>query len=357
MGKPRVFVFAPADPTGEAHRMLEEAGCELILGKASWETPQGDNETEMARMAAGCDALMGGSIRSSPITQGIMAAAPDLRIIAKFTIGTDDIDVEAATERGILVTHAPTEANWGGVAEGTVTNLLALVKKTRERDRWLKTTPGWRNLEHQGTFVGRRRTDGYPGIVIGLVGLGRIGTRVARLLAPWGMRMIAYDPYVPNDKFLRAGVERMPSLESLLREADAVSLHVTLTRETRHFIGAAEFAAMKPTAVFVNTARGGCVDEPALIEALASKRIAGAALDVFEDEPLAADSPLRAMDDRVLLSPHMVSSNYGSGLKPGLMWATRSVIAALKGELPDNVFNKDVVDQWRDRFEGRSILD
>ncbi len=357
MAKPRVFVFAPADPTGEAHRMLEAAGCELVLGSAGWETPQGDNEAEMARMAQGCDAMMGTSIRSSPITQALMAAAPDCRIVAKFTIGTDDIDVDAATERGILVTHAPTEANWGGVAEGTVTNMLALLKKTRERDRWLKTTAGWRNLEHQGTFVGRRASDGYPGIVIGIVGLGRIGTRVARLLAPWGMRMIAYDPYVPNDKFLRARVERMPSLESLLRESDVVTLHVVLTKETRHMIGAEQLALMKPTASLVNTARGGCVDEPALIAALQARQIAGAALDVFGDEPLAADSQLRAMDDRVLLSPHMVSSNYGSGLKPGLMWATRSVIAALKGELPDNVFNTEVVDHWRDRFAGRSLLD
>jgi phosphoglycerate dehydrogenase-like enzyme len=356
MGMPRVFVFAPADPTGEAHRMLEHAGCELILGKAGWETPQGDNEAEMARMAQGCDALMGTSIRSSPITKAIMAAAPDCRIIAKFTIGTDDVDVEAATERGILVTHAPTEANWGGVAEGTITNMLALLKKTRERDRQLKTTPGWRNLDHQGVFVGRRESDGYPGIVIGIVGLGRIGSRVAKLMAPWGMRMIAYDPYVPEERFERSGVERMPSLDSLLGEADVVTLHVVLTRETRHFIGAAQFAQMKPTAVFVNTARGACVDEPALIEALATRQISGAALDVFEDEPLPADSPLRAMDDRVLLSPHMVSSNYGSGLKPGLLWATRSVITALKGQVPDNVFNTEVIDHWRDRFEGRSLL-
>lgn len=356
MGKPRVFVFAPADPTGEAHRMLEDAGCDLVLGKAGWETPMGDNEAEMAAMAAGCDAMMGTSIRSSPITGALMSAAPDCRIVAKFTIGTDDVDVDAATERGILVTHSPTESNWGGVAEGTVTNMLALLKKTRERDRWLKTTPGWRNLDHQGTFVGRRASDGYPGIVVGIIGLGRIGSRVARLLRPWGMRMIAYDPYIPADRFLRAGVERMPSLQALLAEADVVSLHVTLTRETRHFIGAAEFAAMKPTAVFVNTARGACVDEPALVEALATARIAGAALDVFEDEPLPAESPLRAMDDRVLLSPHMVSSNYGSGLKPGLLWATRSVISALRGQVPDNVFNKEVVDHWQARFGGRSLL-
>jgi phosphoglycerate dehydrogenase-like enzyme len=356
MANPKVFVFAPADPTGEAHRILEEAGCSLVLGRAGWETPQGENEAEMARMAAGADALMGTSIRSSPITREILAASPDLRIVAKFTIGTDDVDVDAATERGILVTHAPTEANWGGVAEGTVTNMLALIKKTRERDRWLKTTPNWRNLDHQGRFVGRRESDGYPGIVIGIVGLGRIGSRVATLLRPWGMRIIAHDPYVPDEKFERFGVERMPDLETLLAEADVLSLHVVLTRETRHLIGARELARMKPSAVFINTSRGACVDEPALIAALQDGRIAGAALDVFEEEPLSEESPLRAMDDRILLSPHMVSSNLGSGLKPGLLWATRSVLTALRGEIPDNVFNVEVIDHWRSRFEGRNLL-
>src|SRR2546430_12768855 len=140
MAKPNVCGCAPADPTGNAHKMLEDAGCELILGKANWDTPQGNNEDEMAKMATGCDALMGTSIRSSPITQKILQASKNLRIVAKFTIGVDDVDVDAATEMGILVTHGPTESNWGGVAEGTITNMLTLLKKTRERDRSLNTT-------------------------------------------------------------------------------------------------------------------------------------------------------------------------------------------------------------------------
>ena len=121
-------------------------------------------------------------------------------------------------------------------------------------------------------------------------------------------------------------------------------------------ISTAELAMMKPTAILVNTSRGFCVDEKALIDALQKKKIAGAALDVFEHEPLAADSPLRKMDDRVLISPHMVSSNVGSGLKPGLLWATRSVISALRGEVPDNVYNKEVIVQWQSRFGGKGIL-
>jgi phosphoglycerate dehydrogenase-like enzyme len=356
MAKPKVFVFAPADPTGEAHKMLTDAGCELVLGRANWDTPMGDDEAEMAKLAEGCQAMMGTSIRSTPITQKIMQASKDLRIVAKFTIGVDDVDVDAATELGILVCHGPTESNWGGVAEGTITHMLTLLKKTRERDRYLKTTTGWRDLTMQGTYVGKRESDGYPGIVIGIIGLGRIGSRVAKLMRPWGMRMIGYDPYVPDSKFAEFGVERMTNLETLLRQSDVVTLHVVLTKETRHMISGPQLAMMKPTAVLINTSRGFCVDQNAVAEALQQNRIAGAALDVFEYEPIPADSPFRKMDDRVLISPHMVSSNHGSGLKPGLLWGTKSVLAALRGEVPDNVYNKDVISQWQSRFGGKSIL-
>jgi len=356
MAKPKVFVFAPADPTGNAHKMLEDAGCELILGKANWDTPQGNNEDEMAKIAAGCDALMGTSIRSSPITQKILQASKNLRIVAKFTIGVDDVDVDAATEMGILVTHGPTESNWGGVAEGTITNMLTLLKKTRERDRYLKTTSGWRDMKLQGTFVGHREEDGYPGITLGIIGLGRIGSRVAKLMRPWGMKMIGYDPYVPDSKFQQFGVERVKDLATLLKQSDVVTLHVVLTKETRHMINAETLAMMKKTAILVNTSRGYCVDEKALIDALQNNKIAGATLDVFENEPIAADSPFRKMDDRVLISPHMVSSNYGSGLKTGLLWGTQSVIAALKGEVSPYVYNTEVIDQWKSRFGGKSIL-
>jgi phosphoglycerate dehydrogenase-like enzyme len=356
MAKPKVFVFAPADPTGEAHKMLTDAGCELVIGKANWDSPQGNNEDEMAKMPEGCVALMGTSIRSSPITQKIMRAAKDLRIVAKFTIGVDDVDVDAATEMGILVTHGPTESNWGGVAEGTVTNMLALLKKVRERDRHLKSTSGWRDTALQGTYVGRRESDGYPGIVLGIVGLGRIGTRVANLMRPWGMRIIAYDPYIPESHFTDAGVERIHDLPALLKQADVVSLHVVLTKETHHLMSAEQFAMMKPSAILINTSRGFCVDEEALIEALQNHKIAGAACDVFEQEPLPADSPLRKMDDRMLISPHMISSNHGSGLHPGLIWGTRAVLAALKGEVLDNVYNKEVIDHWKARFGGKSLI-
>jgi D-3-phosphoglycerate dehydrogenase / 2-oxoglutarate reductase len=355
MAAAKVFVFAPADPTGETHRELEEKGCELILGKANWDTPQGDNETEMAGMARECAALMGTSIRSSPVTKKVMESSDKLRVVAKYTIGVDDVDVDAATELGILVCHSPTESNWGGVAEGTITAMLTMLKKARERDRYLKEGGKWRDPGLQGTYVGSR-ADGYSGITLGIIGLGRIGSRVADLMRTWKMRILATDPYVPDSKFAEHGVTRV-DLETLLRESDVVSLHVVLTGETRKMIGEKELAMMKPTAILINTARGPCVDEVALVAALEQGRISGAALDVFEDEPIALEHPLRRLGDKVLLSPHMVSSNLGSGLKPGIRWATDSVLLALRGEVPDNVYNKEVISRWEARFGGKNLIE
>ena len=351
-----VFIFAPADKSGDTHQKLEAAGCKLVLGNASWETPMGDNELEMIEMARGADAMCGTSIRSSPITRGIMEASENLRIVAKYTIGVDDIDVDAATELGILVTNAPTESNWGAVAEGTVAIMLAVLKKLRERDRHLKTGGHWRDSGLEGTYVGSREEDGYPGITLGIVGLGRIGARVSRLMRPWGIQILACDPYVPSEKFGDCGVEQT-DLRTLLQQSDVVSLHVTLTKETRHMIGDEELKLMKPDAVLLNTSRGYVVDEAALARALENDVIAGAAIDAFEDEPLAMDSPLRNLGDKVLLSPHMIASNKGSGLLgAGVQWGTRAVMAALRGEIPDCVFNTDVIPRWQERFGGKSII-
>src|SRR5712692_7265025 len=295
----KVFIFAPViNEAGETHKRLEEQGCGLILGKASWDTPQGNSEADMVAMARGCDALMGTSIRNAPISRAIMESSDRLRIVAKYTIGTDDVDVDAATDLGILVAHSPTESNWGGVAEGTIAAMLAMLKKLRERDRLLKESGDWRDATLQGTYLGSR-ADGYAGITLGLIGLGRIGSRIATLLRPWKMRILATDPYVPEAKFAEHGVTRV-DLPTLLRESDVVSLHVVLTRETRHMIGAEQLALMKPRAILINTSRGPCVQEPALIEVLLKGAIGGAALDVFEEEPVALDSHLRNLGDKVL---------------------------------------------------------
>ncbi len=352
MPSPKVFVFAPQDQASLDR--LTEAGCELTLGKASWSDPTGDDQDKLIEMAVDADALVGTSIKGSRINKEMMMASEGLRIIAKYTVGVDEIDVEEATELGIVVTHAPTEANWGGVVESTVTMLLTILKKTRERDTYLKEGRGWRDNALQGTYLGSRE-DGYEGITIGIVGLGRIGTRFSKFMSPWGIRLIAYDPYVDEAHFKELGVEKV-DYEDLLKESDVVTFHVVLTKETRHMLGARELGMMKPNAIVVNTSRGPVIDEPELIKALQEDRIAGAAMDVFEKEPIDPDNPLLTMGDKVFVTPHMAANNKGAGLGPGIVWGTADVLHALRGEVPEHVFNPEVLPRWKERFEGRSAL-
>jgi len=183
-----------------------------------------------------------------------------------------------------------------------ITAMLTMLKKTRERDRHLKEGGGWRDPGLQGTYLGSR-PDGYAGITLGLIGLGRIGSRIATLMRPWRMRILATDPYVPDARFAEHGVTRV-DLPTLLRESDVVSLHVVLTWETRHMIAAPQLASMKPTAILINTSRGPCVQEGALIEALVRGQIAGAALDVFEEEPCRSISVAQPRGQGAALAPH-----------------------------------------------------
>ena len=352
MADAKVVIFAPADKA--SHAEFNDAGCELVLGSASWADPTGDNESKIAEMASHADALLGTSIKGARINRDVMMASENLRIIAKYTVGVDEIDVETATELGIVVTHAPTEANWGGVVESTVAMLLTVLKKSRERDAHLKAGKGWRDPALTGTYIGRRE-DGYEGLTIGIIGLGRIGSRFSRFMTPWNVRLIAYDPYVADEHFAELGVERV-ELDTLLRESDVVTLHVILTKETFHMISAREFGLMKPNAVIINTSRGPAIDEAELIKALQEDRIAAAAMDVFEKEPIDPDNPLLKMGDKVLATPHMAANNNGAGLGPGIVWGTQDVLHALRGEDPEHVFNPEVLPRWRERFGGRPVI-
>ena len=353
MSKPKILIFAPREEPPETINALEGLGCEVVFGDRDWQLPRGAHEDAVVEAARDAVALMGTSIRHTPIGRRIMQASQRLRIVAKYTVGVDDIDTDAATDLGIMVCHAPTESNCFGVAETTVTFMLSLLKKIRERDADVRAGR-WRELNNFAFYVGSRQSDGFPGQTIGLVGFGRIGTRVAQLLAPWRARIIAYDPYVPPAHFLTHGVKSV-DYETLLRESDVVSFHVVLTKETRYMLGARELELMpKPTAVVLNTARGKVVDEKALAAAIAAGHIRGAAIDAFEEEPLPADSPLRQLGDKVLLSPHSASYTEGGELRQGVAWATRSVLAALAGKIPDNVYNRDVLPRWKERFGGAS---
>lgn len=353
MNKPTVFIYTPVDESGESHRQLEEAGCAIKLGAGFWKNFAAEDQDISKELDSSIHALMSVANRRKPVTREALHAAENLRIISKYTIGVDDIDVETATELGILVTHCPTEANWGGVAETAMAMMLDILKKIRERDRHVKEG-GWRHENLEGTYLGARQ-DGYPGITVGIVGLGRIGTRLADLLAPWRVRVIAADPYVDLAKFIHTGIERV-DLETLLRESDVISLHCNLTEETRNLIGEAQFALMKKTAVFLNTSRGPVVDEGALATALERDEIAAAGIDVFAVEPVPTQSPLLGMGDKILVSPHAVSYNRDSGLEPSIPWATEAVLTALRGQVPEHVFNREAIDKWLERFGDVSVI-
>lgn len=353
MSRPGILIYAPREEPEDILARLTHAGCEIAYGDRAWQLPRGEHEADLTAAARDAVALMGTSIRHTPITRRVMEASQRLRIVAKYTVGVDDVDTEAATELGIMVCHAPTESNCFGVAETTMMMLLAMLKKAVERDEAVRAGK-WREPHLGTTFLGAR-ADGYGGATIGLVGLGRIGTRVAQLLAPWRVRILACDPYVPPATFLLAGVQQV-DYETLLRESDVVSFHVTLTKETRYMLRDEQIALMKPSAIVVNTARGKVIEEAAVARAIEQGRLRGAAIDAFEEEPLPMDSPLRRLGHRVLLSPHSAAFNEGGELRPGIQWAARSVLTALAGGIPDNVYNKEVIPRWKERFGGVSIL-
>jgi len=343
---PRVLIYRPVDESGASHDELAAAGCDVVVAAPTAE------RAALAKLAVGADALLGATFRGV-IDRELLAISPSLRIVAKYTIGVDDVDVDAASALGVLVTHCPTEANWGGVAEGAIALMLTLLKRIRERDAQVKAG-GWREPPFYGTYIGRRADD-YRGIAIGIVGLGRAGSRVAELLAPWRARVLATDPYVAASKFAQLGVERV-DLDTLLRESDVVTLHCNLTAETRGLIDRRRLALFKRSAVLINTARGRVVELDALCDALEAGALAGAALDVLPEEPPPRGSRILGFGDRVLLSPHMVAANQGGTLGAAIPWATAATLAALRGEVPDNVYNAEAAAKWRARFGGKSLL-
>jgi phosphoglycerate dehydrogenase-like enzyme len=230
--------------------------------------------------------------------------------------------------------------------------MLALLKRVRERDAHVKAG-GWRSPDLEGIYCGARE-DGYAGITVGIVGLGRIGRRVAKLLEPWRVRLLAHDPYVEAEVFGRYGARRV-ELPELLKESDVVTVHCSLTPETRGLMNAARLDLMKREAVLINTARGAIVDGEALCDAIEQRGLR-AALDVLPEEPPPPQARILALGNRVLLSPHVVAANRGGTLGPAIPWATADVLSALRGTVPEHVYNVAAVDKWRERFEGKSLL-
>ena len=285
---------------------------------------------ELLRRVAACDGLV--CMLADRIDPELLDAAPRLKGIGNFAVGIDNIDLAAATARGIPVTNTPgvlTDAT----AELAWALILAAARRIVEGDRLVRrgAFTGWAPMLLRGVQL--------TGATLGIVGAGRIGTATGLRAAAFGMHVVYFDRHL-SEPLDERGALRV-ELDELLRAADVVSIHLPLTDETRHLIGAREIALMKATAILVNTGRGAIVDEAALVAALRDGRIAGAGLDVYEHEP--ALTPGLAELENVVLLPHLGSATVATRDRMATM-AAESLVAILDGRRPENLVNPDVFD-------------
>jgi D-3-phosphoglycerate dehydrogenase / 2-oxoglutarate reductase len=332
---PKVVVSRQLSRVEEIVQGLAAAGCTPVLGPVT--TPGGVHDfsgAEIRDYFADADAFIAGIRERYP--GELMQAAKRLTVGCSTIIGTEHIDVDAATELGIVIGFGATPENYLGVAEAVVMLAAALMKRLPQK--WAAMREGGYRVSQAGHMV-RHGT-------IGMIGLGNVGQAVARRLAGWECRLLATDPYVSKDVAAELGVE-LVDLETLLGVSDVVSIQVVLTGETRHLLGAKEFALMKPGAYLINTSRGGVVDEDALIKAL-DDHMGGAALDVWREEPCPPGHPLRT-HPRVIATAHNVAHSQELYARlPGA--AVENATRALRGQEPLYVRNPAVIPRWRERL-------
>jgi phosphoglycerate dehydrogenase-like enzyme len=327
----RILATGPSGPPQELEP-LRAAGHDVIVGRPL-DTPGRVpwSEADLAGACRDVDVVL--ASHHETVSAAVLQAALRLRLVIVPFIGTDAIDVVAATRLGILVANSPTQENFIAVAEAAIGLALLLLKRIKHNEAKLRRGQ-WATRADRGDFL--------HGKTVGIVGLGRIGGHVARRLAGWGVRLIAADPYARAEDARALGVE-LVDVPALLAQADVVSLHAVLTPETQHLIDEKALRLMKPTALLINTARGGLVDEAAVARALDESWIAGAALDTFAQEPLPADSPLRRVDpQRLVLTPHNVSHSE-AGRRANLALALEQILALGRGQVPAHVVNREAI--------------
>ncbi|MEI6360044.1 MAG: phosphoglycerate dehydrogenase, partial [Synechococcus sp. ELA619] len=274
---------------------IDQTGIDILSQVAQVDVRTGLPPAELKAIIGEYDALM---IRSgTQVTADIIEAATKLRIIGRAGVGVDNVDVPAATKRGVIVVNSP-EGNTIAAAEHALALMLSLSRHVPHAHA-STMAGGWDRKTYVGNELYKKK--------LGVVGLGKIGSHVARVAKAMGMEVMAYDPFISAERAQQLQV-RLMALPALFAEADYVSLHLPRTPETENLVNAELLATMKPTARIVNCARGGIVDEAALAEAVQNGVIGGAALDVYAKEPLAADSPLRGVSQRLILTPHLGAS-------------------------------------------------
>lgn len=289
-----------------------------------------DNVKELTpEIAARYDAL---GVLSPKVTRATLSGSNrKLKLVARFGVGYDTVDVPACTEHGVILTTTPNGVR-RPVATSVIAYVLALAHRIVLKDRLVREG----RWAEKGDFLGT----GLVGRTLGVVGVGNIGAEVLRLAKAFDLKLLGCDPHVKASAITALGAKPVDK-DTLCRDADFISVNTYLDESTRHLIGAHEFGLMKPTAYFINTSRGPVVDEKALIDALVKKRIAGAAIDVFEQEPVSPDNPLLKMDN-VLLAPHGIchTDECFSGIGSD---AFRSIVDIANGRRPTGVVNRDVL--------------
>jgi D-3-phosphoglycerate dehydrogenase len=313
----------------EAADLLKEAGCEIILSP--------DTKLETIRpLMRGVQAII---LRTGiKMTRELMSHADDLWVISRTGAGVDNVDVPAATERGILVTCVP-GANTRTVTEHALALILALMKQIPLMDHAV------RNGNFGIRFKNLPRD--LSGKTLGLIGLGRIGSELARICHnAFGLRILAHDPYLtPETRLAFEKWVEFCDMERLFKESDIISLHIPFSPSTQKLIGARELRWMKPEAFLVNTSRGGILDEKALIQCLEEKRIAGAGLDVFAQEPPEKDNPLKELNN-VILTPHTAALTRECVVRLAVE-AVRATLDVFEGKKPNGIVNPEVLTQPR----------
>ncbi|NPA93122.1 MAG: hypothetical protein GXO56_05530 [Chloroflexi bacterium] len=296
---------------------LKAEGQAILAKEAQVDDRNGISAEELLQVIGDYDAVI---VRGrTKITAEVLDAGKNLKVVGRAGVGVDNIDLEAAKARGITVVNAP-QASTNAVAELAIGLMFALARRIPEADAGMKRGE-WLKKKLLGTELN--------GKTLGVIGMGRIGSRVGELAKALGMRIVGYDPLIPADEIARRGAEPLASLDELYAQADVITLHVPLTPNTRGMIGKEAFAKMKPGVFLICAARGGVIDEEALLEALESGQVGGAGLDVFATEP-PGDSPL-VRHPRVVATPHIGAQTKEAQTRVAEDIATE-VLAALKGE-------------------------
>ncbi len=325
-------------------RVLPEPGMSIILNQAGEDYDVIVNRKdgppsreEFLAATRDCDGVL--ITLTERIDEEFLRGASRLKVVSSFSVGLDHVEVDACTRHGVLVTNTP-DVLTDATADMAFALILASLRRVVEGDRYIREG-NWSGAWSHNLLVGRDAS----GATLGIVGYGRIGRAVARRASGFGMRVVYYSRKKAGLHSQGDDAATFLPLDELLKTADIVSVHLPLTRETRHLFGEREFSLMKESAVFVNTSRGGLVDQAALTKALAQRKIFAAGLDVFEKEPISHDDPLLKLDN-VVLVPHLGSASLNARAGMARL-AAENLIDALEGRVPKAVANVGLLERVR----------